>query len=66
VPIHVRWSTSEVNWGDLYADAGVRWLVMADAYQPSWADLHPEVWEERTPVLCFKWGRGSQCLVQLP
>ncbi|HTE65271.1 MAG TPA: hypothetical protein VK736_03320, partial [Candidatus Binatia bacterium] len=66
VTIHVRWSTSEVNWGDLYADAGVRWLVMADAYQPSWADLHPEAWERRTSVLCFAWGRGTQCLVRLP
>jgi 4-amino-4-deoxy-L-arabinose transferase-like glycosyltransferase len=66
VRIHVRWSTSEVNWGDLYADAGVRWLVMADAYQPSWAALHEEAWEARTPVLCYAWGRGTQCLVRLP
>jgi 4-amino-4-deoxy-L-arabinose transferase-like glycosyltransferase len=66
VPIHVRWSTSEVNRGDLYADAGVRWLVMADAYRPSWVDLHPEAWEGRTPVLCFAWGRGTHCLVHLP
>ena len=66
VPIYVRWSTSEVNRGDLYAEAGVRWLVMADAYQPSWAGLHPEAWEARTPVLCYAWGRGTQCLVRLP
>jgi hypothetical protein len=66
VPIHVRWSTSEVNWGDLYAEAGVRWLVMAQAYRPSWVDLHPEAWEERTPVVCYAWGRGTHCLVHLP
>jgi 4-amino-4-deoxy-L-arabinose transferase-like glycosyltransferase len=66
VPIHVRWSTSEVNRGDLYAEAGVRWLVMADAYQPSWVGLHPEAWEGRTPVLCYAWGRGTHCLVHLP
>jgi hypothetical protein len=66
VPIHVRWSTAEVNRGNLYADAGVRWLVMADAYRPSWVDLHPEAWEGRTPMLCYAWGRGTHCLVQLP
>lgn len=66
VPIHVRWTTAEANRGDLYAEAGVRWLVMADAYQPNWAGLHPEAWNGRTPVLCFDWGRGTQCLVQLP
>jgi 4-amino-4-deoxy-L-arabinose transferase-like glycosyltransferase len=66
VPIHVRWSTSDVNQGDLYAEAGVRWLVMADAYQPSWAGLHPEAWQARTPVLCYAWGRGTHCLVRLP
>jgi len=66
VPIHVRWSTSEVNQGDLYAAAGVRWLVMADAYRPSWVGLHPEAWKGRTPVLCYAWGRGTHCLVRLP
>ena len=66
VPIHVRWTTSEVNGGDLYADAGVRWLVMADTYLPNWAARHEEAWATRTPVLCYAWGPGTHCLVRLP
>jgi hypothetical protein len=66
VPIYIRWSTSDVNTGDLYTNAGVRWLVMADAYVPTWATAHAEAWRHRTKVLCYEWGRGTHCLVQVP
>jgi 4-amino-4-deoxy-L-arabinose transferase-like glycosyltransferase len=66
VPIYIRWSTSDVNTGDLYATAGVRWLVMADAYVPTWAAVHADAWRQRRAVLCYEWGRGTHCLVQVP
>jgi len=66
VPIYIRWSTSEVNTGDLYAEAGIRWLVMASAYSPTWADEHAEAWQGRRKVLCYEWGRGTHCLVRVP
>ncbi len=65
VPIYLHYP-SEVNAGDLYGEAGVRWLVMADAYRPSWVADHPAAWDGRVPVLCVQWGRGTQCLVRLP
>jgi 4-amino-4-deoxy-L-arabinose transferase-like glycosyltransferase len=65
-PIYLRWSTSDVNTGDLYADAGVRWLVMASEYAPNWADEHADAWRGREEVLCYAWGSGTHCLVRLP
>jgi 4-amino-4-deoxy-L-arabinose transferase-like glycosyltransferase len=66
VPIYIHWSTSDVNEGDLYGEAGVRWLVMADAYLPRWIEQHPAAWARRAKVLCVEWGRGTQCLVRVP
>ena len=65
-PIYVHWSTSSVNTGDLYTDAGVRWVVITGAYRPTWADAHVAAWDARRQVFCAAWGRGRHCLVRLP
>lgn len=65
-PIYVRWSTTDLNTGDLYADAGVRWVVATGAYRPPWADNHPDVWDGRQELFCVSWGKGTHCLERLP
>ena len=65
-PIYIRWSTSSVNTGDLYADDGVRWVVVTGAYRPAWADAHAAAWEARRQHFCVSWGRGQHCVVEVP
>ncbi|HET6379510.1 MAG TPA: hypothetical protein VFH63_00545 [candidate division Zixibacteria bacterium] len=66
VPIHVRWASSQVNSGDLYADAGVRWMVLTGTQFPLWAEAHPEAWEGRRELGCYAWGEGRHCLLHFP
>jgi 4-amino-4-deoxy-L-arabinose transferase-like glycosyltransferase len=65
-PIYIRWSTSSVNSGDLYAEDGVRWVVVTGAYRPAWADAHSAAWDARRQLFCVSWGRGQHCLVSVP
>ena len=56
---------TDINAGDLYASAGVRWvLTTGDA--PAWAALHATAWAARTEVMCVAWGPGRTCLYRLP
>jgi hypothetical protein len=55
-----------MNTGDLYAEDGVRWVVVTGAYRPTWADAHLAAWDARTEHFCVEWGRGTHCLVSLP
>jgi 4-amino-4-deoxy-L-arabinose transferase-like glycosyltransferase len=68
VPILVSRPDSAVNAGDLYVDAGVRWVVAGPDERPGWVDLHPEAWAGRREVLCFPWSGSAArvCLFQLP
>lgn len=68
VPILVSRPDSGVNGGDLYAEAGVRWVVAGPDERPGWVGLHPEAWAGRQEVLCFAWGRSFErvCLFQVP
>lgn len=68
VPILVSRPDSGVNRGDLYAEAGVRWVVAGPDERPGWVDLHPEAWAGRREVLCFPWGASAErvCLFQVP
>jgi hypothetical protein len=66
VPIYVRWSLSSVNTGDLYAEAGVRWMLLTGTQFPAWADRHPEAWEGRQELGCYAWGEGRHCLLHFP
>ena len=56
-----------MNAGDLYAEAGVRWLVADETYVPAWADDHPDAWAARRTIRCWPWGDdGSECLIRVP
>jgi len=68
VPILVSRPDSGVNAADLYADAGVRWVVAGPGERPGWVDLHPEAWAARREILCFQWGARAElvCLFQIP
>ena len=59
---------SGINEGDLYAQRGVRWLVLGPGERPAWADAHPEAWATRTERLCIPWGETHRpvCLLRLP
>lgn len=68
VPILVSRPDSGVNGGDLYAEAGVRWVVAGPDDRPAWVDLHPDAWAGRREILCFSWGASPQrvCLFRVP
>lgn len=68
VSILVSRPDSGVNAGDLYAEAGVRWVVAGPDERPGWVDLHPGAWTGRREVLCFRWGGAAErvCLFQVP
>ncbi|HEX2142125.1 MAG TPA: hypothetical protein VHK28_07640 [Candidatus Limnocylindria bacterium] len=66
VPIYVRWSSSRVNSGDLYAEEDVRWMLLTGTQHPLWADAHPEAWEGRRELGCYAWGEGRHCLLRFP
>lgn len=56
----------DLNTGDLYRDAGVRWVLTAPGTAPLWAPLHPTVWAARVEITCWTWGGAPQCLYRLP
>lgn len=56
----------DLNTGDLYRDAGVRWVLAASGVAPLWAPLHPATWAARVEVACWTWGGAPQCLYRLP
>ena len=62
----VAWPSAGVNAGDLYARAGVRWLVVAPDAPPSWVARHPDAWAARRSLLCLTWGDDDVCLFALP
>jgi 4-amino-4-deoxy-L-arabinose transferase-like glycosyltransferase len=56
-----------INEGDMYVSHGVRWLVADETYTPWWTTLHPEAWEARETVRCWRWGRDdNECLIRIP
>lgn len=55
-----------INAGDLYAEHGVRWLLIGPTMAPAWADLHSAAWSAREVIECFEWGSGEACLVRVP
>jgi 4-amino-4-deoxy-L-arabinose transferase-like glycosyltransferase len=59
---------AQVNAGDLYGEAGVRWVVDAPDKDPppGWAADHPDVWAARQEIFCFTWGGDNFCLWHLP
>ena len=59
-------SILDANQGDLYAQLGVRWVVLADGEVPSWAGLHAREWAARRLVIEALWGRGRVGLYRLP
>ena len=56
---------SDVNPGDLYAERGVRWVVVEPAETPAWAPLHQQAWDARQQVLCLPWASSELCLVHV-
>ena len=59
------WGADGFNPSDLYATAGVRWLILANDEQPAWMQARPEIWTARQEVLCRPWGPHHICLVHL-
>ncbi len=55
-----------INPGDLYAQRGVRWLVLSAHEVPVWAPLHKAEWAARRLVASTTWGGNQISLFALP
>jgi len=66
VPSVLLVTNFEANPGDLYADRGVRWLVLEPGERPTWASSHAEAWAARDLVLTAPWGTTTLELYRLP
>jgi len=61
----VLFSLFGINQGDLYAEKGVRWVVVG-RQAPTWAARHPDAWANRRLILSTTWGGNRVELYRLP
>jgi 4-amino-4-deoxy-L-arabinose transferase-like glycosyltransferase len=66
VPGVLLMTSLNMNPGDLYADRGVRWLVLEAGKEPSWVTSHPDAWAARELMLTAPWGSTTLELYRLP